>query len=83
MRRPVARTMSGQTPRERLTRCDSTGEKNLVAPHAHLDLAIGAGIGLVALGDDGVDDLVAKFVRMARQNDFAHTDHDGNLDNCV
>ena len=73
----------GQIARQRLTRGDSTGEEDLVAPDAHLDLAIGAGIGLVALGDDGVGDLVAELVRMSGQHDFAHADHDGHLDNCV
>ena len=73
----------GQIARQRLARGDSTGEEDLVAPDAHLDLAIGAGIGLVALGHDGVGDLVAELVRMARQHDFTHADHDGNLDNCV
>ena len=73
----------GQIARQRLTRGDSTGEEDLVAPDAHLDLAIGAGIGLVALGHDGVGDLVAELVRMSREHDFAHADHDGNLDNCV
>ena len=32
---------------------------------------------------DGVGNLVAKFIRVSRQHDFTHTDHDGTFDNCV
>ena len=75
--------MSARSRAKRLARDDAAGEEDLVAPDAHLDLAVGARVGLVALGDDGVGDLVAELVRMSRQNDFAHADHDGNLDSWV
>src|SRR6056297_3832067 len=70
-------------PRQRLARRDATIHPNLVAPGRHLDLAVGAFIDAVALGDDGVGHRVAELVRVAGQHGLAHPDHAGILDNWV
>jgi hypothetical protein len=73
----------GQIGRQRCPRDDAAGEEHLVAPDAHFHLAVGSRIDLVALGDDGVGDLVAELVRVSGENDFAHADHDGHLESWV
>jgi hypothetical protein len=72
-----------QRARERLPSDDAAGQEDLVAPDAHLHLAVGARVRQVAFSHDRVCDLVAELVRVSRQHDFAHPNHDGNLESWV
>jgi hypothetical protein len=55
-----------------LARDDAAGEEDLVRPGAHLHLAVRARVRRVALGDDGVGDLVAELIRVARAAPVVH-----------
>src|SRR5690606_8036994 len=62
----------GQRPLQRLAGDDPARQERLVAPDAHLHLAVGARVGPVALSHDGVGYPVAEPVRVTGQDHFTH-----------
>ena len=65
----------GERLGERARRRDAAGQEHLVAPAAHLDLAVAGGVGRVAGRDDRIGHLVAELVGVPRQHHLRNPDH--------
>ena len=72
-----------QLPPEWLACADPARQPYMVRPCRDLDLAVGVGVDRDTLRDDGVRDLVAELVGMARQDHFGKADHDGTFSSWV